>query len=378
MKFEINGAEFKNLVGRISALVPKKSSLYFLECVKITADGNYVTLQASDSNDYGTIKVRANVFESGCAWIHITDLNKVIGISDYITITANNARFEVRSKKKSYEVKYYDYSDEQYEYLDTKNNPMCLLGDMHLLNHLSKLDCMRESSNIGNPLIQSFCLDLPKGKIVALNGHMVGVANISGTIINPAKPLNISGTIYKKIKSIIGKTKTENTVAISADDKVVKFAGEDWTLVSRLIDGKFWDYEHLFNGDYDYSYRIDHNELKNIAKEYAKAIGREKIPMIIYSKNGMVATGVQVGNYKTSDLLQIVNPEYGMENEEFSQGFNASYIYNTCNVFDDEAVVKGSYKRTSPIVFENETYKVMILPVNIGDHEIGFVEKQIA
>ena len=62
MKFEINGAEFKNLVGRISALVPKKSSLYFLECVKITADGNYITLQASDSNDYGTIKVRANVF----------------------------------------------------------------------------------------------------------------------------------------------------------------------------------------------------------------------------------------------------------------------------------------------------------------------------
>ena len=160
MKFEMFGKDFKSLIDRISVFVPKKTYMYSMECVKISASGNTVTVQATDGEDFGTINVYADVYEGGQTWINLNDLKKITAINDMVLITATPNIFEVRSGKKTYQIPCREYDEGDYAVFPkvTNNNVMAILKDKDLLNHLSKLNCMRSASE-NNKLLTVFCID---------------------------------------------------------------------------------------------------------------------------------------------------------------------------------------------------------------------------
>lgn len=381
MKFEIYGTEFKSLIDRISGIVPKRTALPSLETVKITAEGNTLTLHATDVDNHGVIKMRTEVYENGVKWVFLKDLKKVLGISDLMTVTANGNIFEVRSKKKSYEIPCHDFADSWFNLpVLENNNVMCRQHDDEFLTHLSKLNNLR-SENDNNRMMCSFCIDLPERKIVTLDGHRIGVAHLEGGMFSPScKRLIAYGTLYNGLKSLIGKTKTQNYIEISADDKTIKFEGKDWIYITKMVEGQYFRFEHMFSQsdtDYDYTYRFNNKELGKIAKEYKKALSADvKKPMLFYNNDGKIATGIEVDDYRTSDVIEVV-PEYGMGHEWYI-GVNPQFIVDACNVFDGEVTAKGRYKANAPFVFKDDTYDVLILPVNTSEANYSFVRKQVA
>ena len=381
MKFRIYGREFKSLVDRISGIVPKRTAIRVLETVKITAYDKYVTVEANDLQDFATIRVYADVYEDGVTWVYLTDLKKVIGIDDEVTITTNDGKLEVRGAKKSYEIVCHD---DYYEFWTERpvlqnNDIMCRQKDLEFLNHLSRLNCMR-SEETSNMMLTTFCLDLPKEKIVVLDGHRIGIAKLVGGMFSPnRKRLVTYGSLCKSLKSLIGKSKDEKYIDIYADDKYALFVGKDWTLTTKLVEGQYFDYEKLASvSEFDYTYKVDKKELGNIAKEYCKVISADNIkPMIIYNGCGKVAACIEMADYRTSDVIESVVPEYGMD-QEFYVGFNPKFIADACSVFDNVAEVHGQYKANCPITITDETYTILVLPVNIGGYSVEFVRKQVA
>ena len=209
------------------------------------------------------------------------------------------------------------------------------------------------------------------------------MANLVGGMFAPnARGLNLDGSVYSALKSLIGKTKNDDKrIEVYTDDKYVEFTGEDYVLTSRLLDGKYFDYEKL-TGDVrsgsEYAYRFNTKELLNIAKEYSKVVTNDnKAPMIFYNNNGSVATGVQVANYRTSDVLENVEAEYGMGHEWYV-GVNPHFIMDACGAFSEEAEIKGAYSFRKPIMIIDETYEFLILPVNINEDNVEFVKRQVA
>lgn len=383
MKFQIYGREFKELIDRIGGIVPKRTVLPILQTVKITADGDTLTFQATNCDDYGIIKSRTNIYEDGTVWVYLSDLKKVLGIEDEITVTASEGKFEVRSSKKSYEIPCHDdYADMWIDFPEFKNNDiMCRQYDDEFLNHLSRLNCMRSESET-NKMMTAFCIDLTKERIVVLDGHRIGMAHLVGGMFAPNRRcLIVSGFLYNALKSLIGKSKVQNYIEIYADDKIAKFEGEDWTYMTKLVEGQYFNYEKLTDGcrtDYDYIYKFDHKELGKIAKEYGKVVTADnKKPMFFCNNNGRIATGIQVTNYRTSDVVESAVSEAGMDREWFI-GVNPKFVSDACNVFNGEVTVKGKYSHKCPIMFFDEIYEVLILPVNITEDDVEFVRKQVA
>ena len=225
MKFEIYGKEFKELIDRISGIVPKKTSICQLETVKITAkNNNKIEIQASDMTQYATITAYANVYEVGETWVYLSDLRKVLGITDDIIVATCNGKFEVRSKKKSYEITCHDdYGDMFAEFPKLENNNiLCMQKELVFLKHLSLLNCMR-CENESNKILTGFYIDLPNKKIVVIDGHRIGIAKIDDGMISPnAMGLLIDGHLYSGLKSIIGKNKNDSDrLEIYADKKYV-------------------------------------------------------------------------------------------------------------------------------------------------------------
>lgn len=382
MKFQMYGREFKTLIDRIGGIVPKRTALPVLQTVKITAHGNTVDFQATDMCDYATIKAYANVFEDGETWVCLSDLKKVLGITDDITITSNDGKLDVRGAKKSYEIPCHDdYNEQWVEFPNVDNNNIhCRLKDNELLKHLSNLNCMRSEAQ-ANQMMTAFYLDLPNEKIVTLDGYRIGIAKLHGMFTSIRRPLIIGGSLYNSIKSLVGKNKDENFVEIYADKKYARFDGHDYVYITRMMDGQYFDYKKLTEPSrdgYQYTYKFNPSELSKIAKEYSKVVkADEKKPMIICNENGKIATGIAVSDYRTSDIIESVHPEYGMDAEWYS-GFNPRFIVDACAMFDDEAKMCGNYSSRNPIMIIGETYECLILPVNTSECEIDFVRKQVA
>ncbi len=381
MKFGIYGREFKSLVDRIGGIVPKRTALPTLETVKISAHDNMVEFQATDMTDYATIITYANVYEDGAVWVYLSDLKKALAITDDLTITAEHGKLDIRSAKKSYEIPCHDdYEDTwaTFPVIDN-NNILCRQMDNEFLKHLSVIDCAR-STESSNMIMTGFYLDLINQKLVALDGYRIGIAKLHGMFVPNSPSLILNGSVYTCLKSLIGKSK-EKYIEIYADKKHVKFVGEDFEYISRLMDGNYFDYKKLVEPaieNSEYTYKVNPKELFKISKEYSKVISSDnKLPMIIYNVNGSVATGVQVQNYRTSDVLESVECEHGMSHE-WHVGVNPRFIVDACAAFKDEAEIKGNYNYKNPIMLIDETYEFLILPVNINDVDVEFVKRQVA
>ena len=163
MKFNIHGSEFKTIIDRISAVVPNKTPIIGHTSIKITAKGNSIIFEAMDTINFATINVYANVYEEGCTYVLLSDLKKVLGVNSEITVTSDNEKIEIRNSKKSYEVRCHEFDWPEMPVLDN-NDVMCAVRDNAFINHLSKIDCMRAHDNSINPMLSTFCMDLPNKK----------------------------------------------------------------------------------------------------------------------------------------------------------------------------------------------------------------------
>lgn len=379
MKFQIFGTDFKTLVDRISGVVSKKSSINAFECVKIVAYNNTIEFQTENGYSFASIVYPALVIEDGETWVHLSDLKKVSNIKDNLMITAGNDLFEVRNSKKSYEVICHNDYDDYWNYDISSNMEfLCKVEDNIFIKHLSSLNCMR-AVNDPREIMTGFCMDISNHKLVTLDGYRICIANIDGEFNqNVNKKLIINGNISSELKSLVGKINIPNYINILYDDRRIKIIGEDYTYITELIDGVYYDYQGLINNEFDYSYTFNKNEMKEIAKEYSKVVSsKEKIPMIFYNNAGNIATGIQTATYKTSDKLEHIDPNYGMDRNWFV-GINPRYIVDACNIFESDIEQKGKYSNKTPIHFNDDVYEIVILPININEKDISFVEKQVA
>ena len=383
MKFSMYGQDFMKLINRISGIVPKKSSFPVLESVRFVAKEKTVEVHATDMDNFAIIEIFADVYEVGETWVYLSDLKKLRAINDDVIVSADGIKFDVRSAKKSYELPCRDFSEVWNFNQELENDDViCEMAETDLLNYLSALHTMK--SDDFTRVFNSFYFDLPNSKIVAIDGYRIGMACMDTDdciIAEESRPLNVSGDAYENLKSVIGKPKNNwYTVKISADKKRVMFKGNDYTYICMIVDGIYPDYSNLVSnnvGDHNYCYKVNPSELGNIAKEYGKVVKGTRKPMFIYNKDGSVATGVVVSDYRTSDSIESVESEYGMH-EEWCAGFNPKFIEEACNMYKDEVKIYGNYSNKRAILFSGKTYDCVVLPVNIDNLDVEFVKKQVA
>lgn len=380
MKFEIYGKKLKEMIDRISTVVAKKSNVITFECVKFICENGEVRISATDMVNYATIKTDTRTYENGITWVLLSDLKQIVANDMLYMITSIDEKFEVRSDKKSYEFKCYDFKDSFPDAPVLKDNDVvCRITDKKFINYLSVLDCIPDIS-LPNASMKGFCLDFKEKKIVACDGHRLGIVNIDAdAVVREAKQAIILKTVYKHLKSLIGKSKTENNIEIFVDEEYAMFTGKDWVYTTELVNAVYFQYKNIMGckEDYDYEYSIDATEMYRNAKEYKNALSTGPRPMLIYYNNRKLATGIQTPRCNTSDLIDSIVPESGMDREIYG-GFNPSFIMDACNAFNSDVHIRGKYNTKDPIVFTDGKYDMLVLPININEDQVSFVKKQVA
>ena len=169
MKFELNAKEFKNAADRVMAVISKKPSLPVLDNLKITSGDGAVIISASNLETFVDITVAAHIIEPGEVYVNKASLVKVYGLSDYITIEANDKIFNVKNGKKCCEVATVKLEKEEYPkapVIDDNVNRIFKESEKDLINTFISMDCIR-AKNSPRPILEGFNINGAEKRIAA-------------------------------------------------------------------------------------------------------------------------------------------------------------------------------------------------------------------
>ena len=180
---------------------------------------------------------------------------------------------------------------------------------------------------------------------------------------------------YDPIKVVIpGKTLSEvskvlnggmdDEVSISFSKNHVLFEFDETVVVSRLIEGNFYNIDQMLKTNYETTVKINKNELYGCIDRATLLLREaEKKPVILHIKEDEIQMEM---NTKIGSMDEEVTAE--KEGKDLVIAFNPKYINDVLKVIDDEEVTLYLFNANAPCFIKNEeeSYIYLILPVNMN------------
>jgi DNA polymerase III subunit beta len=198
-------------------------------------------------------------------------------------------------------------------------------------------------------------------RLVATDGHRLSVAytnkidnlkNFRGVII-PKKTI-------MELRKIIDESIEDIELCLS-DNKIL-FVGKQFSLLSKLIDAKFPDYEDLIPKNNNIKIQVDASLFHNVVDRVA-TITNEKfrgIKFILDTNTLLITASDDIGN-KAEEILTVETDYTG----RLELGFNFRYILDVMHVIRGDKVVCSFKDPFAPTVIEdisNKNFKYVVMP----------------
>lgn len=381
MEFIINNKTLKDTIGRISALVEKKSSVPALQGIKFEADSEGLTLQATNLESWVTLKVTdVQVITGGAIVITIPDVEKILMVKDMIRITTND-RFIVSAKSEKKKSSVCGIEVKEYvEFPAIDMNPDTLV--MGIPNAMEFCDTLKivgeaKSDNPAKPIYTGFNFRSDYSSICCVDGFRMNIRIVDWFTDNAVNMVCI-GRMEKEIAKIVGKSDRPINVykgkAASGSHYAV-FVGDDYEYFVRLLDGNFLDWKMSVPygiGESEFTF-ADTKSMIDTLKEYSKykSDNGYYAPCKIcgYTDNAIL-TNYAVSSYRTTDKIDVV----GNINAEMMVGVNPNYMMSVLKVFNklgiDYAV--KYYGALKPIVITGGDYICLVVPMRVSEDVNAF------
>lgn len=376
MRISIESKEFKTLLEKVTPQIDKKSKVSVLQCVLLKAENNTLSATTTDLTTYLTVNTKQyNSIENGSILIHNDDIKLIGKLKGELDIT-KISEFEavVKAGNKSISIRLYDV-DGFPTIPKNDSNRLLSIQENQFTNAINKLINF-VSDNEHNKLMQCYHINVNKNRMDALDGHRIGMIDITPEYFADSKSVLIHSNINKNLKKVLNN-KSGGNLQFTENDDYISIIGKDFTYLQRVVKGEFFKVDQIL--DYESEFTIDANtkELKDIAKFNLDIVNKEdRKPMIFIYNNETREHHIYFnsGNYKAVDKLDIIKAD--MMDSDFMIGFNPKFIYDPLNCIDSEQVtITGTKSNKAPIIISAEGEKYLVLPVNIDAS--GLLEETI-
>lgn len=187
-------------------------------------------------------------------------------------------------------------------------------------------------------------------------------AKKASAFIVPKKPLSL-------LKSLV--TSSESTLNIEYNESNVKFDFDDITIICRLIDGKYPNYEAVIPNDNPNRLVIDRASLLNSMKRVSIFSNKTTYQVRLkISGNELTisAEDIDMSNAASERLT------CSYEGEDMEIGFNSRFVIEMLNnISSDNAVIEMSAPNRAGIIFpeknkdKNEDLLMLVMPVMLNN-----------
>lgn len=220
-------------------------------------------------------------------------------------------------------------------------------------------------SNRNSIIMVGECINVSSDEmtITALDGHRIGMRKLKlNAVMNyPDLEVIIPGKTLREICKIA----TGDEMIISFEKMNVIFTFGDTVVVSRTIEGKYFDISKIMRNDSTIKVEVDKKEFIDTVDRTTVLIRKdEKKPLVVTLNDDTMTfdvttsygtTSEDIGIYKTGGDLRI--------------GFNPSFLIAAANAIDEEYITMELLSPKAPVFFKDDygTYMYVVLPVNINN-----------
>lgn len=365
MKINCSKTDLMNGLNIALRAVPVRTSMPILECFLIEAS-NTIKIVTNDGDMGIETIIDGNVEKVGKVAINARILSDIVRkLPDNVVTIETNSNFKVRIKCEDAEFIITGNNTMEFPELPVIEETNKISISQFTLKELIRQTIFSISINDANAIMRGelFTIDKDNIKITSLDSHRISIRNSQ------------LSQEYKKFKSIIhGKSLIEisrvlsgeknDMVDISFDKKFVKFEFNNTIIVSRLIEGEYFNVEQMISSDYETCVKLNKNEFINVI-ERAVTLTREgeKKPIIFEIRDGEMNIEISSSIGSMNDHIYI-----NKEGKDLTIGFNPRFFLDALKVIDEEEVNIYFVNSNAPCLIKDkeESYIYIILPVNIN------------
>ena len=364
MKLVCSKSNLLNGVQIVSKAVPNKTTMSILECILIDALNGEIKLTANDMElgietiiegdivEKGMIALDAKIFLEIVRKLPDSDITIETDANYKTTITCEKAKFNIIGK-----------SGEDFSYLPNIEREDSIIVSQFTLKEVVRQTIFSIADNDNNKLMTGELFDINGSelKVVSLDGHRISIRKSELKDSYEPKKVVVPGKTLSEVSKILPGD-TDKDVNIFFTSKHIVFEFDNTTVVSRLIEGEYFNINQMLSSDYETKVRINKKEFLNCIDRATLLIKEgDKKPIIINITDGSM-------ELKMNSIIGSMNEDIDIEKsgKDMMIGFNPKFLIDALRVIDDEEIDIYLVNPKAPCFIKQaeEKYIYLILPVN--------------
>ena len=366
MKLTIERTDLLRSLGHVQSVVERRNTIPILSNVKIEADGDMLSLNATDMDLDIVEKVAANISTPGATTAPaLTFFEIVRKLPDGAQVeleAPGDGKLTIRAGRSRFTLSCLPTEDFPVMSGGEYGHTFCLAAaDLRELIDRTRFAISTEETRyyLNGIYVHVFNRDgTDVLRAVSTDGHRLasvemplpeGAGGMPGVIV----PRKTVGEIRKLIDE------TGDDVDISLSEAKIKFAFDDAVLTSKLIDGTFPDYQRVIPVNNDKEMVVDRKALID-AVDRVSAISSEKSRAVKLTINGDTLS-LSASSPENGTAQEDVEITYGADVIEI--GFNSAYLLDIARQLDSETATFVLADAASPTIIRgvNDTGTIYVL-----------------
>ena len=348
----------------VSKAVPARTTLSIQECILIDAGTSVITLTANDMELGIETVVTGFIEEKGMAAIDarmFSDIIRKLPDSEItirsdeslnVTITCEKAKFRIMAR---------EWEDFSRIPLLEKDEPIEI--SQFALKEMIRQTIFSISPNDSNRIMTGELFEIKENilRLIALDGHRIAIRKIEMKKSYPSGSVIVPGKTLQEIARILPGD-ADAIVRIYITNNHIMFMFDMTTVVSRLIEGKYFPVDHMITTDYETKVTINRREMLDCIDRSTLLVKEEdRKPIILDITEGVMELQI-VSSIGSMDE----KTDISMTGRDITIAFNPKYLLDSLRVIDDETIDIYFMNAKAPCFIRDagDSYIYLILPVN--------------
>lgn len=341
-----------------------KSTMPVLEGIYIQANKKEVTLIGSDMDVSIETKVEANVIEEGTVVIDSKIFGEIIRKlpnSEVRIERIENDTLQISCEKSVFNVVY--MNSDEFPSLPQIDEEKQIQISQNILKNMIKSTSFAVAQDETRPILQGILFEMKNRKLnlVALDGYRLAIkteyldSDFDIEVVIPGKTLNEVSKILDDVESIVNITFSNNHILFNLNKT---------RIISRLLDGKFVNYNSLLPQEHKLLVEVNKQDLQNgieRASLMAKDGNSNLIKLEVQQDNLIITSNSQLG--KVREEVGII-----MQGDGIQIAFNSRYLLDVLKNMEEDVVVLEMTSSVTPCIIkakETDSYRYLVLPVRL-------------
>lgn len=366
MKIIIDRTDLVNAVSIASKAVPNNTTMSILECILIEASNGCIKMTSNDMELGIETIVNGSIKQEGSVAVVSKKLQEVVRkLPDGEITMQTDDNYNVIISCGKLNININGRSGEDFVLLPEIEKKDSISISMFALKEAVRQTIFSIGISDTNKIMSGIHMMIKEDqlKLTSLDGHRISIRKIQLKNSYEEKEVIVPGRALNEISKII-ENDTEKEITIYFCDAHMIFEFNNTVIITRLIDGKYFNVDRMLSSDYETKITVNNKEISDcIDRSMLFSKEGNKKPIVLNISEGILSIEVNSTEGGLNDEINIQS-----SGRDIRIGFNPKFLLDAMKVIDDENIDMYFVNPKAPCYIKNddESYIYMILPVNLS------------